>query len=1159
MKDRRPWIVLLVFLIFFVISFLTNILGPLIPDIINGFHLSLGLAGFLPFAFFVAYGVMSIPAGMLLERFREKPVMIAAFASACAGSLLFATLPRFEIALVSLFLIGIGMTLLQVAINPLLRVAGGEEHFAANSVAAQLVFGAASFVSPFVYSYLVTHRTVLAPLVPRALPWVSLYWVFAAVTLAMVIAIGVIKLPRYELAEGERIGPWSSHRELLGRRVVYLYFLAIFCYVGLEQGIANWISKFLSDYHHFNPQVEGARAVALFWGMMTVGCLLGLVLLKLYDSRRVLIGFAACAMLALTSALFGSAPVSYASFIALGFFLSVMWSVIFALALNSVERHHGSFSGILCTAIVGGAFVSLAVGWIGERAGLRTAMLLLYVALGYILSIGFWARPLVDNATVSLRELLASIRRPRAATTMTLVLALLLCASCSTAPASAPSVIPAPAEWHALPGSFTVNEKTVIVADESAHWTALYFGDLLGRTRDIALEVERTSNAPAITFVLDATSVASDEGYVLRVAPDGIKVSARDPRGLLYGAVTLWQMLTADASTAHSIRLAAIEIRDEPRFAWRGLMLDSARHYQSPEFILHFIDAMALHKLNTLQWHLTDDQAWRLEIKKYPKLAETGGWRMPAGTAATKKIGGIYTQDDVRRIVAYAAQRGITVVPEIEMPGHASAPVVAYPQLAATDDPPREVPADWGVYRNLYNVEETTFTFLEDVLDEVLALFPSRYIHVGGDEAVKDQWRSSPRVQARMRELGIDDEMKLQSWFIRRIEQFLSARGRRLIGWDEILEGGIAPNATVMSWRGIEGAITAARSGHDAVLSPAPALYLDNRQSAQQHHPPGRGFVLPIASVYAFDPLPRELTTEETKHVLGLQANLWSEHIRTEERVEFMAWPRGAAVAEIGWSPLARRDYRNFLTRLVPQFRRYHALGLRNADVPFRVNIDGTLDRLVLSNEAEIGEIRYTTNGADPTSSSPRYTAPLDLPLATHIAAATFADGQPVTEAQHRVLDATFFQRRNSHQLKLCSERLVLSLEDDGPEDGDRAVFLTDIMNPCWIYPAADLTNGATLTAAVGQLPFNFQIGDDVKKIELRPPATAHGELEVFAGCDGPRIASLPLAPAASQHGVTVLPAIALAPRGSAQDLCFRFTQRTVDPMWAVQWIEIRP
>ena len=668
-------------------------------------------------------------------------------------------------------------------------------------------------------------------------------------------------------------------------------------------------------------------------------------------------------------------------------------------------------------------------------------------------------------------------------------LGLLLIAACRTAAPVLP-VIPAPAESRALHGSFTVTTQTTISASANAEWTARYFADLLARTRGLALPVAQTTNAPAISFALDER-ITSDEGYELRAAPQGITVSARNSRGLLYGAVTLWQLLTPDASRG-PVKLAAVEIRDAPRFAWRGLMLDSARHYQSPEFIERFIDTMALHKLNTLHWHLTDDQAWRLEIKKYPKLAEIGGWRVPAGASQQRKIGGIYTQDVVRRLVAYAAQRGITIVPEIEMPGHATAPIVAYPQLASIDDPPTTIPSDWGVYRNLYNVDESTFAFLEDVLDEVIALFPSRYIHVGGDEAVKDQWKASPRIQTRMRELGVEDEAKLQSYFIRRIEKFLGSRGRRLIGWDEILEGGIAPEATVMSWRGIDGAVAAARAGHDAVLSPWPTLYFDNRQSANQDYPPGRGAVVSTEQIYAFDPLPPQLTPAEQTHILGLQGNIWTEHIRTEERVEYMTWPRGAAVAEIGWSPRENRDWRSFSSRLAPQFRRYQALGVRNAPVLFP-------ERLVQ-------------------------------------------------------------QRRSSHQLKLCSNRLVLSLEDDAPIDGDRAVFLIDIMNPCWIYPAVDLRHGATLTAAVGQLPFNFQIGDDVKKIELLPPTTADGELDVFAGdCKGQPIASLPLAPAGANPAVTVLPKIELQPRaGGPQDLCFRFTQRTVDSMWAIQWIEIK-
>jgi len=417
---RNIFIVALIFLIFFVISFLTNILGPLVPDIINSFSLSLTLAGFLPFSFFVAYGVMSIPAGMLVERYREKRVMLAAFLMALVGALLFGSVPRFSVALTSLFLIGIGMAMLQVAINPLLRVAGGEEHFAFNSVFAQLVFGLASFLSPKVYSYLVlnlpessgrsnTLLDILRKVVPDKLPWVSLYWVFSLVTLAMVVIIAAVRLPKVELKEEERVGTWTVYRELFRKKIVILYFLGIFAYVGTEQGVANWISKFLATYHGVDPQTKGASTVSLFWGLMTAGCLLGLVLLKLFDSRRVLIGFAAAAVVTLSCALFGPGPVAIIAFPLMGFCASVMWSIIFSLALNSLDKHHGSFSGILVTGIIGGALVPLAIGWLGDRLGLRFGMMFLYLTLAYILSIGFWARPLITNATISLRKKKAEV------------------------------------------------------------------------------------------------------------------------------------------------------------------------------------------------------------------------------------------------------------------------------------------------------------------------------------------------------------------------------------------------------------------------------------------------------------------------------------------------------------------------------------------------------------------------------------------------------------------------------------------------------------------------------------------------------------------------------------------------------------------------------
>jgi FHS family L-fucose permease-like MFS transporter len=412
---RSLGMVALVMLTFFVISLLTNIIGPLVPDIIKSFDLSLTLVALLPFAFFIAYGVMSIPSGMLVERYREKPVMIGAFVLAFAGALLFATLPRYPTAIVSLFLIGAGMAALQVAINPLLRVAGGEEHYAFNSVLAQLIFGGASFLSPFIYTYFVRNmgqpggRTkpligLMSQLVPPSLPWVSVYWVFAVLVIAMIAVLAAVRFPVVVRNEDERAGAWATHKALFRNRTVLLYFLGIFAYVGTEQGVANWLSQFLLTYHKYDPQTVGAGKVSLFWGLMTVGGVLGLILLKFLDSRKVLVGFTAAALVFLTLALFGPGPLALIMFPLMGFAASVMWPVIFSLALNSVERHHGSFSGILCTGIIGGALVPLLVGRLGDSLGLRQGMLVLYLTLGYILSIGIWARPLIANETIAMKK-----------------------------------------------------------------------------------------------------------------------------------------------------------------------------------------------------------------------------------------------------------------------------------------------------------------------------------------------------------------------------------------------------------------------------------------------------------------------------------------------------------------------------------------------------------------------------------------------------------------------------------------------------------------------------------------------------------------------------------------------------------------------------------
>ncbi|MFZ0734689.1 MAG: MFS transporter [Candidatus Sulfotelmatobacter sp.] len=410
---RSRYMISLVFMTFFVMSLLTNILGPIVPDIISSFHVSLAAAAFLPFSFFIAYGVMSIPAGFLVERFGEKPVMISAFSAGTIGSLIFAFHPAYQVAVVSLFIMGSGMATLQTAINPLLRVAGGEEHFAFNSAFAQLIFGSASFLSPYLYSYLVLNleksgsdpllRT-LARLTPPGLPWASLYWIFAVFTMAMIVVLYFTVFPRVERSSDEAAGSWSMYGDLLHRPMVWAFFFSIFAYVGSEQGMADWASKFLSTYHGYDPHTTGATAVAWFWGLLTTGCFIGMGLLKLFDSRKVLVGASICAVVCLTAALFGPSRISLLAFPAVGLFASVMWPILVSLGLNSISEHHGPFSGILSTAIMGGAVVPLIIGRIGDHFGLRAGVAFLYLTFGCVLSVGFWAKPLITNATISLKK-----------------------------------------------------------------------------------------------------------------------------------------------------------------------------------------------------------------------------------------------------------------------------------------------------------------------------------------------------------------------------------------------------------------------------------------------------------------------------------------------------------------------------------------------------------------------------------------------------------------------------------------------------------------------------------------------------------------------------------------------------------------------------------
>jgi FHS family L-fucose permease-like MFS transporter len=412
---RSRYMVVLVFVAFFIMSLLTNVLGPIVPDIIDSFKVSLAAAAFLAFCFFIAYGVTSIPAGFLVERLGEKIVMLGSFVTALLGSLGFALHPSYATAMVCFFLIGAGMTTLQVVLNPLLRVSGGEEHFAFNSAFAQLIFGAASFLSPRLYSYLVTslsgpaHQpnlllTTLAKLTPSKLPWVSIYWIFAACTVIMIAVVWLSPFPQVHRTSEEQAGTFAMYRSLFRKPAVWVYFASVFAYVGSEQGTADWISKFLGQYHGFDPHTTGAAAVSWFWGLLTVGCLIGMLLLKIFDSRRLLVGASVGALLCLTAALFGPVRVSLMAFPAIGLFASVMWPILVSLALNSVLEYQGSFSGILSTGIMGGAIVPLIIGRLGDAFGLRSGLCVLYLTFVCVLVIGFWAEPIIPNATLTLKR-----------------------------------------------------------------------------------------------------------------------------------------------------------------------------------------------------------------------------------------------------------------------------------------------------------------------------------------------------------------------------------------------------------------------------------------------------------------------------------------------------------------------------------------------------------------------------------------------------------------------------------------------------------------------------------------------------------------------------------------------------------------------------------
>ncbi|MCB0450442.1 MAG: family 20 glycosylhydrolase, partial [Confluentibacter sp.] len=511
----------------------------------------------------------------------------------------------------------------------------------------------------------------------------------------------------------------------------------------------------------------------------------------------------------------------------------------------------------------------------------------------------------------------------------------------------------------------------------------------------------------------------NDEAYELIVNSDNITIKAKSYSGFLYAMETIRQLLPVDIESNTVLKntdwiIPNLTINDEPRFKWRGLHLDVARHFFKKEYIKQTIDMLAMHKMNVFHFHLVDDQGWRIEIRKYPKLTSVGAWRLDQedahwdGRRVTTPedeatYGGFYTQEDIKEIVAYAKTKGVQVVPEIEMPAHVMSAIAAYPELSCTETP-IGVPSGgvWPITEIYCAGKETTFEFLENVLLEVIELFPSKYIHVGGDEATKTNWAKCPHCQNRMKTEGLKNVEELQSYFIKRMERFISTHDRKLIGWDEILEGGLAPQATVMSWRGVKGGLEATEQGHDVVMTPGSHMYFDHYQGPQNQEPLAWGGHTPLSKVYEFDPIVETMTPEQSKHVLGGQANLWSEQIKTEAHSQYMIFPRLAALSEAVWSPKASRNWDDFSKRIVSLFKRYEYLGINYAKSAYLVTADVQMDMetkqvsVELKNEFTNADIRYTLNNEELSENAIKYTEPLKIDKTTKLNASLFKDDKPV-------------------------------------------------------------------------------------------------------------------------------------------------------------------
>lgn len=604
------------------------------------------------------------------------------------------------------------------------------------------------------------------------------------------------------------------------------------------------------------------------------------------------------------------------------------------------------------------------------------------------------------------------------------------------------NIVPMPNQLIPQQGRFELSKKVKVVTIGCSPEVKVIADSLINRlalTSGIRLEPseQEQAGAPAITFV--TREGMPQEGYQLSVTPSQITIAASQPNGFFYGVQTLYQLLPAAIygkvkEKGANWSVPAVEVEDAPRFAYRGLMLDVCRHFSELDYIYKFIDMLAMHKMNTFHWHLTDDQGWRIEIKKYPKLTEIGSKRKETlvdyfytnwpQVFDGKAHGGYYTQEQIKEVVAYAAGKYITVIPEIEMPGHAIAALASYPELSCRPDTTYDVTGLWGVFDEVFCPKEETFAFLEGVMDEVVELFPSAYIHVGGDECPKTAWKSCAHCQGLIKELGLKDdttpsavdgvkhtkEEKLQSYVITRMEKYLNSKGRNIIGWDEILEGGLAPNATVMSWRGVEGGMNAAKAGHDAIMTPSPYAYLDQYQEDPEFAPTTIGGYQTLKKTYSYNPVPDDADELIKKHIIGVQGNIWNEYMQNDERRDYQAFPRAVAIAETGWTLNANKNWNNFCQRMVQDFERMGAMNVKACRNFFDVNINTHVDEttgvlnVVLESFYPNAEIHYTTDGTEPTVKSTTYTQPFALEGHIELKAAAFKGSEQLGKVSNKPL-----------------------------------------------------------------------------------------------------------------------------------------------------------